>query len=45
MKLSGHRTDSVFRRYNVVSEEDLTIAARLLEEAESKVKVSVKVGR
>jgi len=45
MKLSGHRTDSVFRRYDVVSEEDLTIAARLLEEADSKVKVSVKVGR
>ncbi len=33
MKLSGHKTDSVFRRYDVVSNEDLAIAAHLLEQA------------
>jgi integrase len=31
MKISGHRTESIFRRYAIVGEEDLRDAARKLE--------------
>ena len=32
MRISGHETESVFERYNIGSEEDLTDAARRIEE-------------
>jgi integrase len=42
MKISGHRTDSVFRRYDIVTQQDLQDAARRLglyvEEARAKLK-------
>jgi len=31
MKLSGHKTASIFRRYDIVSPEDLRDAARKLD--------------
>jgi integrase len=33
MKLTGHKTDSVFRRYDIVSPDDLRIAAERLDQA------------
>ena len=32
MKISGHKTDSMERRYNIVDAEDLSIAKQLLEQ-------------
>ena len=33
MKLTGHKTEAVYRRYAIVSEDDLTEAARRLDSA------------
>ena len=32
MKITGHKTESVYRRYAIVSESDLADAARKLEQ-------------
>jgi hypothetical protein len=36
MKLTGHKTESVYRRYAIVSQSDLEEAARKLDEAAEK---------
>jgi len=40
MKLSGHKTSSVFRRYDIVSPEDLRDAARKLDAASAPLSAS-----
>jgi integrase len=41
-KISGHKTDSVFNRYNIVSQADIADAARKIEEgAKAALKVEI----
>jgi hypothetical protein len=42
MKISGHRTESVYRRYAIVSEADLLEAARKIDSAK---RVWARMGR
>jgi integrase len=41
MQMTGHKTRSVFERYNIVSEGDLDMAARRLDEISSTVSCTV----
>jgi integrase len=42
MKISGHKTDSLERRYNITDLEDLTLARELMERRSGIVAVSGK---
>jgi hypothetical protein len=35
-KITGHKTDSVFQRYDILDEEDLIDATRKLQDAASR---------
>lgn len=42
MKLTGHKTDSVFRRYDIVSPNDLRVAVERLDEASTSPQASTR---
>ncbi len=41
MKFTGHRSESMFRRYRIIADSDMTDAARLLDTIEAAPKVAV----
>jgi hypothetical protein len=43
MALSGHKTDSVYRRYDIISEADLTEAMNRVQEHNKKEAENHKV--
>jgi hypothetical protein len=40
-RITGHKTDSIFSRYNIVAEEDLPDAARKLEASRKEGEASM----
>ena len=42
MKISGHKTDSMERRYNIVNAEDLSIAKELLDRRMKRPEIVTK---
>jgi integrase len=45
MQITGHRTESVYRRYDIVDSQDLAIARKLLEDYSSKSSGGEKEGK
>lgn len=42
MQMTGHRSDAVYRRYDIVSEADLEVAARKLSGSHCQSTVTVE---
>jgi hypothetical protein len=45
MKMTGHKTRSIFERYNIVSEGDLQAAAEKLDDFSKTIKDTIKDGQ
>jgi len=45
MKLTGHKTRSIFDRYNITSDADLITAAQKLDEFAERAKTQAKTAK